>query len=107
MQKCKCHAPKLYRHRLALSLNWKYLAVCAVAMALSAIPFYAQQRGSPGIGPGPRSDCHPNWGASCGVLGAVIGDMPPLTKTEIADDQKCLPWNLPSARDVTSSVTTL
>jgi len=36
-----------------------------------------------------------------------MGDLPPLPKPEIADDEKCLPWGLSRARDTSTSVTTL
>ena len=36
-----------------------------------------------------------------------MGDVPPLPKPAIADDEKCLPWNVPEVRATTVSVSRL
>jgi hypothetical protein len=41
------------------------------------------------------------------VQQVTIGDLQPLPKPVIADDEKCLPWGLSRARDSSTSLTTL
>ena len=37
----------------------------------------------------------------------MVGDLPPLVKPAVVDDEKCLPWNLSAAQATASRVTTL
>jgi hypothetical protein len=94
-------APVLDRHSISLIPDWKHPAFWALAMALSALPSHAQVKVRPEVGAG---------GPMCGDRAAclpVIGDVPQLVKPSIPDDEKCLPWNLSTARTAPLSVTTL
>lgn len=93
--------------RLFLMLRWKHVALGAFAIALWTVPAGAQKNAQPLIGAGTRNDCRPTWGSPCGVTQNTIPDMPMLPKPVLARDEDCLPWNLSSARDSASSVTTL
>lgn len=101
------HTPTPAPHRLAAILRRKRVVLFALAMALSAVPAGAQKTVKPPGSTGPRNDCRPSWGAPCGVQQVTIGDLPPLPKAVIADDEKCLPWGLSKERDSSTSLTTL
>ena len=83
------------------------MALCGLAMALSIAPSRAQEKIRPEIGPGPTSGnvCGINSGIVCGAQ--TVGDIPPLMKPVVSNDEKCLPWNLSGPRDRPLAVTTL
>jgi hypothetical protein len=102
MGKKNGHTLKLGRPLLGLSPSWKQAPLCALAMALLACPSRAQIKVRPEIGP--------SGGPMCGDRGActtVTGDVPPLMKPAIPDDEKCLPWSLSTATAAALSITTL
>ncbi len=103
MRKRNSLTPKLDRRGLAMIASWKLIAFCVLALAFSALPIHAQQKTRADIGPSSGPVC--TTGADCNT--PLLGDIPPLLKPEIADDEKCLPWNLSAMRDATSSVTKL
>jgi tetratricopeptide (TPR) repeat protein len=107
MPKRNSHTLHLSPYTLALDLSWKHVALCAVAMALSAVPSHAQLKTKAEIGPGPTSGpvCGINAGMTCGAQ--TLGDIPPLMKPEAPNDEKCLPWNLSGPRDKPLTLTTL
>jgi tetratricopeptide (TPR) repeat protein len=95
--------PKPNRRRLSLIPSWKQVALGALALALSPLPFYAQQKVRPDVGP--------SGGPVCVSPGAcatpMVGDLPPLTKPEVVNDEKCLPWNLAAMQATASTVKAL
>ena len=107
MRKRNSHTPEADFCRLALILSRKQIALCVLVMALSVAPSHAQLKNRPEIGPGPMSGPSSNINSEIVCGGPMIGDLPPLRKPVVADDEKCLPWNLSGARDKTSSVATL
>ncbi|MBZ5659284.1 MAG: tetratricopeptide repeat protein [Acidobacteriia bacterium] len=97
-------------------LNWRQALLCALALAVSAVPFYAQRAGGGGGG------THGTGGRGGG--GGVyyppvytrpnidptmqpVPDIPPLPKPTMPDDEKCFPWNLSENRAASVSVTRL
>jgi Flp pilus assembly protein TadD len=108
-------------NRSASFLNWKHLAICALAVALSATPFYAQ-KGAPAGGGG---SAHPSTGStggpvalpnntsiygppSMGPVWQPLPDNPPLPgPTAVVQDEKCLPWNVSDIRAAAVSVARL
>jgi Tfp pilus assembly protein PilF len=101
MRKQNSRTPKLDRRRLALIPSWKQVVLCALALALSALPFHAQH--TPKISPNGGPRC--NESGPCAA--SPIPDTPPLLEPVIADHEKCLHWNISAARATTFSVTTL
>lgn len=102
MRKRKRSTPKLDRQGIALIPSWRHVALFAFAIALLTLPSHAQIKVRPEVGP--------SGGAMCGDRGAcmpVTGDVPPLLKPSIPDDEKCLPWSLSIAPTTALSVTTL
>jgi tetratricopeptide (TPR) repeat protein len=100
MRKQNSRTPQIDRRGFALIPSWKHAALFALATALSALPSHAQQK--------VRAEIGPNGGPNCGDSGActiVTGDVPPLMKPSIPDDEKCLPWNLSAAPATAWSVT--
>jgi tetratricopeptide (TPR) repeat protein len=102
MRKRNCRTPTPDRQRLALIPSWKQVALCALALALSALPFHAQLKTRPEIGPSGGPVC--TGPAACAT--PLIGDIPPLVKPAVVDDEKCLPWNLSASRATTLKATT-
>ncbi len=98
-------------YRIAQARSWKRVSlsalVIAFAMVFSAASSPAQLKTKAEIGPGPTSGpvCGINSGVVCGAQ--TTGDITPLMKPAVVDDEKCLPWNLSSAKDKPSTVTTL
>jgi hypothetical protein len=104
-------APKPDRRELNAILNWKQAAFCALVLALSAIPLYAQ-RDNPAIG-GPGNGrtlpCNPAGYRCSGVEHEWKGmePLPPLPTPAARDDDNCLPWKLLGGRSTVVSVTSL
>jgi hypothetical protein len=98
MRKWICRAPTLDRLRLAAIPIWRQAAFCAFALVFLALPLHAQVK--------TRAEVGPSGGPVCASPGAcatpMVGDLPPLTKPEVVNDEKCLPWNL-AAMQVTGS----
>jgi hypothetical protein len=102
MRKQNSPAPNLDRQTFSVIPSWKVAALCALAMALSPLASHAQLKVRPEVGP--------SGGPMCGDRGActtVMGDVPPLMKPAVPDDEKCLPWSLSAAPTIALSVTTL
>jgi len=76
------------------------VALCVLALALSALPFHAQQKTRAEVGPVGGPVCT----GPAGCATPMIGDLPPLMKPVVADDERCLPWNLSSAQAAASTV---
>jgi hypothetical protein len=95
------------RGRPVFILIWKQVALFALVMTLSAMPLRAQLKTRVEIGPGPTS------GPVCGIDSGVVcgahteGDIPPLMKPAVANDEKCLPWNLLGPRNKPLALSTL
>jgi len=100
MRKRNSSTPKRNPQRLALIRTWKHVALCVLALALSALPFHAQQKIKPEFGPVGGPVCT----GPAGCATPLIGDLPPLMKPVVADDEKCLPWNLSATQAAASSV---
>ncbi len=107
MRKWLSHIPDLYARGRALAPSAKLVALIALAMALSGAPIHAQEKIRSEIGPGPTGGnvCGINSGIVCGAR--TVGDIPPLMKPVVENDEKCLPWNLSGPRDKPLTVTTL
>jgi tetratricopeptide (TPR) repeat protein len=103
MRKRNCRTPTLDRQRLALIPSWRQAALCALALALSALPFHAQLKTRMEVGPSGGQVCT----SPAGCATPLIGDIPPLAKPVIADDEKCLPWNLSAAQANPSRINAL
>lgn len=106
------HTRKLDCYRPAAILSWKQVAFCALTMVLSAAPFQAQKGAPAGGGVAPRRP--PNVGITTpGDYGRgpavwqTMPDIPPLPKPVIADDEKCLPWNVSEVRATAVSIARL
>jgi hypothetical protein len=100
------------RYRLAAILDWKQVPFCALAMALLAVPVYAQKGTSTGGGSAPRRPpsgiiTAPGDNGRGPSVWQAIADAPPLPKPVIADDEKCLPWNVSEVRATVVSVARL
>jgi hypothetical protein len=109
--------------RLVPILGCTRMALCALAVALSAIPFYAQKSTPAGGGgtahpsnggavavPGnPSVYGLPTYGStSTGPVWQPLGDNPPLPgPTAVVEDEKCLPWNVSDVRAAAVSVARL
>ena len=114
-------------------MKFKWITFSAIAIILLPAPFYAQ-RGSSGGGPAPHGPtgrpttgttgttrpgvwnsggCSNNPGvwasAGCPSLDNMqtMGDNSPVSKPVIADDEKCLPWNVSEVRATAVSVARL
>ena len=107
--------------KLAAILSWKQVFFCAVAVALSAVPFHAQKgapaggggtsRGTSGRAPGgtvttnryptvySNPTVEPEWQPFPDI------QMPP--RHLIIEDEKCLPWNVSEMRAAAVSVSRL
>jgi tetratricopeptide (TPR) repeat protein len=101
--------------REALSV-WKKIAFCALAMTISAAPFYAQKGGgSPGgienggPGSGASLPCTPDGYHCSGVVPEWKGSeqMPPIPNPAVVEDDRCLPWTLSEGRSTGVDVTRL
>jgi tetratricopeptide (TPR) repeat protein len=106
MRNRKTHTSRLDLCK-AVRMSGKFVALCGVALALSSAPSRAQEKIRPEIGPGPTGGnvCGINSGITCGAQ--TLGDIPPLMKPVVDNDEKCLPWNLIGPRDKPLTVTTL
>ena len=103
MRKQNCHTLKPGRRRLALIPSWKQGALWALALAFLALPLHAQVK--------TRAEVGPSGGPVCATPGAcatpMVGDLPPLMKPEVVNDEKCLPWNLAAMQITASTVKAL
>ncbi|HWZ54580.1 MAG TPA: tetratricopeptide repeat protein [Verrucomicrobiae bacterium] len=103
MRKRNCHTTKPDRRALALIPIWKQAALWALALAFLALPLYAQVK--------TRAEVGPSGGPVCASPGAcatpMVGDLPPLAKPEVVNDEKCLPWNLAAMQATGSTVKAL
>ena len=102
MRKPSSRTPKPERRRIAVIPNWKQVALLAFAMVLLVLPSHAQIKVRPEVGP--------SGAPNCGDRGACLpltGDVPPLLKPSIPNDEKCLPWNLSEEPATALSITTL
>jgi Tfp pilus assembly protein PilF len=102
MRKRNNSTPNLDRQKPAQIPGWNQVALCALALSLSALPFHAQQKTRPEFGPGGGPNC-----GNSGACAPPIADVPPLIKPVVIDDEKCLPWNLSAAQTATSRLATL
>jgi tetratricopeptide (TPR) repeat protein len=82
------------------------MALCALALALPALPLHAQLKTRQDVGVSIGPNCSDS-GPCAGVGNPPILDIPPLVKPEVVDDEKCLPWNLSAAQATTSTVKAL
>lgn len=108
-------APKSIRNKLDAILSWKHVPLCVLAMAVLAMPIYAQRSGTGGGGthtsPGrtttgvysPGLNRYPTIGPTWQPL----PDAPPIPKPTMADDDKCFPWNLSEVHASSVSVARL
>jgi hypothetical protein len=103
--------------RLRMIQAWKRLALCALATVLLAPATLAQKGGSRGGGGGSRG---PTGNAAPAPsrppifanpvpepVPPIMPDVPPLPKPAMFEDERCLPWNVSTARDTSVSVTSL
>jgi Tetratricopeptide repeat len=98
--------------RPAAILSWEYVVLCALAMALLAVPSHAQRAipldgatGKPLAGP---INTNTNHNAAIAPELQPTSGMTALPKPPtIAEDAKCLPWNVPEVRATTVSVARL
>lgn len=88
--------------RLALVPGWKLVALIGMVIVFSTLQAHAQIKVRPEVGPNGSPNC-----GDAGVCAPMRGDVPPLMKPALPDDEKCLPWNLSAAPATTFSVTTL
>lgn len=95
----------------AAILSWKHVAVYALAMVLLALPSHAQRAipldgttGKPLAGP---INTNTNKNAAIAPELQPAPDQRALPEPTIAEDEKCLPWNVPDVRATTVSVATL
>jgi FimV-like protein len=109
--------------KLVSILRWKRVAHCTLAIALSAIPFYAQKSAPAGGGGSahpstggpvavpinPSVYGNPSYGSpSTGPLWQPLPDIPQIPGPNVAvQDEKCLPWNVSDARAAAVSVARL
>jgi hypothetical protein len=104
-------------------VSWKCMALCALAIALFALPVRAQKGGtggkggSGGTGGAGGSRGSPGAGSSGGLnlptyepgqptepgYGVLYPTTQPQQKPVVVEDESCLPWELPPARDTTVS----
>lgn len=99
-------------------LSWKRVALCALAIALSALPFYAQKSAPAGGG----GSAHPSTGGpvvmpnntsiygapSTGPVWQPLPDILQLPAARaVVEDEKCLPWNVSDMRAAAVSVARL
>jgi len=84
----------------------EHMAFCAIALALSIPPLHAQIKTRQDIGISIGPNCS-NSGPCDGVGNPPFPDIPPLSKPEVVDDEKCLPWNLSAAQANPSRVRAL
>jgi len=96
--------PKLDRLSLPRIPRLKQVALCALALAFSALPLHSQQKTRPEVGPSDGMPICSHAGA-CETL--PTPDTTPLMKPVTIDDEKCLPWNLSAAQASTSNIKTL
>jgi hypothetical protein len=90
---------------LSSVLAWHDFALVAVALVFMSLPLHAQlkTREEIGVSIGPAcSDSGP-----CYANVPVIGDLPPIAKPVVFNDEKCLPWSLSAMQAGTSHVTAL
>jgi tetratricopeptide (TPR) repeat protein len=101
---------------LSAILSWRQVFLCALAMAVSVLPFYAQRSGgtgggthgsSPGGGTGRIYNPPVYTRPSIDPTMQPLPDIPPLPKPTMPDDEKCFPWNLSEVRAASVSVTRL
>ena len=90
--------------------------LCALAVAVSCAPSYAQRTGggggghrSPSGGGGTGRVYYPPVYTRPGIDPTMqpVQDIPPLPKPTMPDDEKCFPWNLSEVRAASISVTRL
>lgn len=107
MADCKNPLANAGSPRFFLAFNWKSAALGAVLVFFAAAPSRAQLKNRAEIGPGTPAGpvCGINSGMVCGAQ--TLGDIPPLMKPPVANDEKCLPWNLSGPRDKPLTVTAL
>jgi hypothetical protein len=87
------------RFRLAVSLSWEQVGVCALALVFWTAPLRAQSNS-------PRTT--PSLTAPTTTrVKSVFPDSEPLPGPEIVNDEKCLPWNVSRTQSTTVSVKTL
>jgi hypothetical protein len=83
MRKRNNSTPNLDRQKPAQIPGWNQVALCALALSLSALPFHAQQKTRPEFGPGGGPNC-----GNSGACAPPIADVPPLIKPVVIDDEK-------------------
>jgi hypothetical protein len=113
-----CHAKWPESGRLSAILRWKHVVLCALAVTLSAVPFYAQKASPAGRGgaarptvggPVSESNSPSIFGSpSTGPVWQPVPDIPQLpAPSAVVEDEKCLPWNVSDARAAAVSVARL
>ena len=104
-------------------LSWKRVALCALVIAFSAVPFYAQKSvpaggggsshpttGGPVIVPNntPVYGSPPYGSPSTGPMWQPLPDIPQVPAPRaVVEDEKCLPWNVSDMRAAAVSVARL
>jgi hypothetical protein len=84
----------------------EHLTFCVIALALSILPLDAQIKTRQDVGISIGPNCSTS-GPCDGVGNQPFPDIQPLTKPEVVDDEKCLPWNLSAAQANPSRVKAL
>ena len=94
---------KLARQAHSLFPGWRLSALCASVLVLSALPLHAQLKTNTQVGISIGANCTDS--GPCYSNAPVIGDLPPLAKPVVVDDEKCLPWSLSAAQATASHAT--
>ncbi|HET6142991.1 MAG TPA: hypothetical protein VFE02_05745, partial [Candidatus Acidoferrales bacterium] len=81
------------------------LALLACVLAIFVPPLQAQLKTKAEVGVNVGANCSDS--GPCYTNAPVIGDLPPIGKPVVFNDEKCLPWNLSATQAGTSHVTAL
>jgi tetratricopeptide (TPR) repeat protein len=106
MRKRNSNTPKLDCQKTPRIPKWSKVPLCFLALAWSALPLHAQLKVNSEVGITMGPNCSDS-GPCAGVGNPPIPDIPQLTKPSVANDEKCLPWNLSEAQTASSRVTAL
>jgi len=99
---------KLHFHRFAIIPSLGQIALFTLAIALPASSVRAQIKTRPeiGISMGGGGGCRTGSEQGC-YQPPLLPDIPPLMKPVVANDAKCLPWNLSAIQAATVSAPVL
>jgi tetratricopeptide (TPR) repeat protein len=81
-------------------------ALIVFVMVVPSLSIHAQIKTRPEVGPSLGQGCTTGSERGC-YTPPLIGDIPPLTKPAVANDEKCLPWNLSAIQVSAVSATAL